>query len=168
MSQCAGWSHSRSALLAYSTAATTTTPPCLPIRCLVPISPPEMLITVTPSMPTWTPTLRKNVEVTSSLARGSSIAVAPRIWIYEVQPPMNAPQPHPWFRYIPGAYLMALLVHCHLFHWPWGCRAKSQILCKSTPILQVTVYQPWLPPCVWFRLWWELGNCHAKVGLSDN
>ena len=27
---------------------------------------------------------------------------------------------------------MACPVHCHLFRSPWGCRAKSWLLCKST------------------------------------
>ena len=50
-------------------------------------SPLEMLSTVTPSSPVRTPTLRKNVQTTSSLTRWSSIAVAPSMWIYEVQQP---------------------------------------------------------------------------------
>jgi len=61
--------------------------PCSPIQCLVPISPLEMLSTVTPSSPIRTPTLRKNIQTTCSLASRSSIAVAPSICIYEVQPP---------------------------------------------------------------------------------
>ena len=38
------------------------------VQCLVPISPLEMLSTVTPSSPIQTPTPRKNAQTTSSLA----------------------------------------------------------------------------------------------------
>jgi len=68
VSRRAGSSHSRSALLVHSSAATTAAAPCSPVQCLVPISPLEMLSTVTPSSPIRTPTLRKNVQTTSSLA----------------------------------------------------------------------------------------------------
>jgi len=63
--------------------------PCSPVQCLVPISPLEILSTVTPSSPIRTPTLRKNVQTTCPLANSSSIAVAPSICIYEVQPPLE-------------------------------------------------------------------------------
>ena len=87
VSRRTGSSHSRSALLVHSSAPTTAAASCSPVQCLVPISPLAMLSTVTPSSPIQTPTLRKNVQMTSSLASWSSIAVAPSIWIYEVQPP---------------------------------------------------------------------------------
>jgi len=60
--------------------------PCSPVQCLEPISPIEVLSTVTPSRPVWSPTLRKNVQTTCSLASRLSIAVAPSICIHEVQP----------------------------------------------------------------------------------
>jgi len=63
--------------------------PCSPVQCLVPISPLEMLSTVTPSSSIRTPTLRKNVQMICSQASRSSIAVAPSICIYEVQPPLE-------------------------------------------------------------------------------
>jgi hypothetical protein len=62
---------------------------CSTIQCQVPISPLEMLSTVTPSSPVRTPTLRKNVQMTCSLDSGSSIVVAPSICIDEVQPPLE-------------------------------------------------------------------------------
>jgi len=60
---------------------------CSPVQCLVPISPLEKLSTVTPSSPIWTPTLRKNVQTTSSLASWLSKALAPSIWISGTPPP---------------------------------------------------------------------------------
>jgi hypothetical protein len=50
-------------------------------------SPSVMPSTVAPSSPIRTPTHRKNVQTTCSVASRSSIAVAPSIGIYEVQPP---------------------------------------------------------------------------------
>jgi len=67
VSRRAGSSHSRFPC-GRSSAATTAAAPCSPVQCLVPISPSEMLSTVTPSSPIRTPTLRKNVQTTSSLA----------------------------------------------------------------------------------------------------
>ena len=67
VSRRAGSSHSRFPP-GHSSAATPTAAPCLPIQCLVPISPLEMLSTVTHCSPLLTPTLRKNVQTTSSLA----------------------------------------------------------------------------------------------------
>jgi hypothetical protein len=61
--------------------------PCSLVQYLVPISPLEMLSTVTPGSPTRTSTHKKNVQTTCSLASRSSIAVAPSSCIYEVQPP---------------------------------------------------------------------------------
>jgi hypothetical protein len=61
--------------------------PCSPVQGLVPISPLEILSTVTPISPIRTPTLRKNVQTTCSLASRSSMAVASSICTYEVQPP---------------------------------------------------------------------------------
>jgi len=57
-----------SALLVHSSAATTAAAPCFPVQFPVPISPLEMLSTVTPSSPIRTPTFKKNVQTTSSLA----------------------------------------------------------------------------------------------------
>jgi hypothetical protein len=61
------------------------TAPCSPVQCLVPILPLEMLSAVTPISPVRTPPLRKNVQTTCSLASRSSRAVAPSIFLYEVQ-----------------------------------------------------------------------------------
>jgi len=61
--------------------------PCSPVQCLVPISPLEMLSTVTPCSPIRTPTLRKKVQTTSSLASSSSKVVAPSIRISGTPPP---------------------------------------------------------------------------------
>jgi len=77
--------------------------PCSPVQCLVRISPLEMLSTVTPSSPIWTPTLRKNVQRTSSLASWLSKALTHSIWISGTPPPpsehassLAVIQVHPW------------------------------------------------------------------------
>jgi len=46
-----------------------------------------MYSTVAPSSPIWSPTSRRNILMSSSLASWLLIAVAASIWIYEVQPP---------------------------------------------------------------------------------
>jgi len=112
--------------------AVTAAAPCSPVQCLVPISPFEMLSTLTPSSPIRTPTLRKNFQMTCSLASRSSIAVAPSIGIYEVQPSSERASSLAVIQVHSRGYLMASLVHYHLFRSPWGCRAKSRMLCKST------------------------------------
>ena len=61
----------------FQAAATAT--PILPVHCVLPISPLEMLSMVTPSSPVQSPTLRKNVQMTSSLASISSKALVPTI-----------------------------------------------------------------------------------------
>jgi len=52
-------------------------------------SPFVMPLTVTPSSPGQAPTLRKNDQMTCSLASSSSIAGAPSIWIFKGQRPLN-------------------------------------------------------------------------------
>jgi len=68
-------------------AATTATDSCSPIQCLVPVSPPEMLSTVAPSSLIRTPTLKKNIQTTSSLASWLSNALDPSIEISGSAPP---------------------------------------------------------------------------------
>lgn len=62
------------------------TAPCSPVKSLVRISPLEMLSTVTPSSLVQSPIVRENVQMTSSLASRSWIAVPQSIWICKVQP----------------------------------------------------------------------------------
>ena len=91
VSRRAGSGHSRSSLLVHSSAASTAAAPCSPVQCLVPISgsPLDMLSTVTYSSPIVTPTLRKRVQTTSSLASRSSKALVPSIEISGSPPPAS-------------------------------------------------------------------------------
>jgi hypothetical protein len=78
----------------------------LPIQCVVYTSPLKISSTVIYSSPVQSPTVRKNVQMTYSLASWSSIAVATSIWLYEVHPPLECTsslaviQVHSWG--IPG------------------------------------------------------------------
>jgi len=78
--------------LGYLLLAIAVAAPCSPVHCLVPISPLEMLSTVTPSSPIEPPTVRKNIQTTSSLASWSSKVLAPSIWISGTPP---SPSVHP-------------------------------------------------------------------------
>jgi hypothetical protein len=150
---------------------------CSPVQGLVPISPLEMLSTVTPSSPVRTPTLRKNVQTTCSLASRSSIAVAPSICIYEVQPPSER-----------ASSLAVIQVHSRgipdglpgpLPPLPLTLGLQSQ---KSNALqvdarnpglvprlsLHLTVYPPRLPPYVRISSQSESHTCHTQLGLSDN
>jgi len=153
--------------------------PCSPVQFLVPISPVEMLSTVTPSSPIRTPTLRKNVQTTCLLASRSSIAVAPSICIYQVQPPSER-----------ASSLAVIQVHSRgipdglpgpLPPLPPTLGLQSQ---KSNALqvdamipglvprqflpLQLTVYSPRLPPCVRISSLSKSHSCHIPLGLSDN
>jgi len=82
MSWCAINSHLRSSLLVHSSATTTTAALYLPTQYLVPIVLQEMLSMVTPSSPVQTPTIRKNVQTTFSLASRSSNALPLSILVF--------------------------------------------------------------------------------------
>ena len=165
----AGSSHSRSALSVHASAATTAAAPCSPVQCLVPIPPLEMLSMVTPSSPIQTPTLRRNVQMTSSLAGWSSKALAPTISISGTTPP---PSEH-------ASSLAVIEVHT------WGmldampsplppCPLTLRLQSQKLNALQVnanspahTLCPPWLPPCVQISSLSESHPCHTQLGLTD-
>jgi len=163
-------SHSRSTLLVHSSAATTAAARYSPVQCLVPISPLEMLSTVTPSSPVWTPTLRKNVQTTSSLASWSSKALAPSIQISGTPPP-------------PSEHVSSLaMIQVHSRGIPDGLPGPLPPLpltlglqSQKSNALQIdsnspahTVRPTRLPPCVQISSLNESHTCHSQLGLSDN
>jgi len=139
-----------------------------PVSYLVPISLLEMLFTVTPSCPIWTPTLGKIPQTTSSMASWWSIAVGQSIGIFDVQPPSECASTLAVIHVYSGANMMACLVRIHLFRSCWVCRANSWMLWKSMLILQLIVYPRWLPPCASMLSWAISRTCHTQLQLSNN
>jgi len=97
-------------------------------------SPSVMPSTVAPSSPAQFPPLRKNVTMTCSLARRSSKAVAPSIWISGIPPP---PLEHASSLHVdPGTWSRqswwSTRSTATRFAPTGVCRAKSRLRCQST------------------------------------